>query len=106
LSKTEKTLERWRTATDENWTTVEAVLLKYGFVLKHGRGSHFTYLHPSLKTENTESSAFTAFGIYGANGEITITVHRNKVNRVYLNLILSAIKQIEDGSGDAKSGGK
>jgi len=105
LSKTEKTLVRWRTATDENWTTIEAVLLKYGFVLKHGRGSHFTYLHPALKTENTDSSVFTAFGIYGANGEITITVHRNKVNRVYLNLILSAIKQIEDSNDNVNSGG-
>ena len=99
MSSNEKTLKKWENATDEKWSTVEAILKNYGFILKKTttNGSHFTYEHPVLaeiiKMAPHDSVIHRSFA---PNGQIIVIRHGNKVFAEVLNRILFAIETLKE----------
>lgn len=101
MTKRDKTLQQWETATQDRYETVHAVLTYYGFTLVSSGGSHRTYKHPAL------TAAFIGFKIsnpalyedFGPFGQLTISLKNGQyVKGRYLRHILTALDVVNGNS--------
>jgi predicted RNA binding protein YcfA (HicA-like mRNA interferase family) len=95
LDKTEKILESWKKTKEERFDTVKKILIKtYGFKHINTNGSHFIFHHPILEKAH-RTFPRVEVEAFDPEGTLTVPTHNNKVKKVYLKMILKAIKLME-----------
>lgn len=99
MTAREKTLQRWKKATEEKYKTVESTLFYFGFrQVSSGIGSsHRIFEHEQLRKayENNPSE----LDHFGPMGQLTIPVTGGqKVKGRYLRYILEALEIIHENN--------
>lgn len=97
MTKRDKTLQQWYSATEDRYEKVDAILTHYGFELVSGEGSHRIYKHPDLTAayKAAKDTDPSLRDIFGPAGQLTIPVKNGQtVKGHYLRNILLALDVI------------
>jgi hypothetical protein len=95
VAQDQKTLDSWKSKTEETWDTVESVLIGNGFaLLRKSKGSHSQWGHEALAYGIRVFGS--RFADYGPDGRITIIRSGDIVYGEYLERILYALEEIDE----------